>query len=192
MTKSRLDVASGSINLVSAVLNSAGSVGSAGKELFKWLGREGLSEEQFVYTMGLAQDLSAPNIHGQSLLDSLDVTASRLYGLQLVMPGALGRAIQKDPQLCWMATTVAALLKYNNLVDVTRLLVDLIVSQAIGPDDYRAPAYTLRVSPVIKKSVESIALHTTNLPMGRQMDLPDELRGLARHYVRDSVLVGGD
>src|SRR5436305_12214260 len=121
LTAQRLGLAARGIDLTSTVLKSSnldlvslvahGST-KAADEVVKWLSRERISEEAFVYSMSMGQNLAQPKTNGLKVLDRLERTSSRLYGLRLIMPGALGRTVMYDEQLRWIGTTEAVILKY--------------------------------------------------------------------------------
>jgi hypothetical protein len=169
-------------------MKSSGTFGKASAELFQWLGRERLSESSFIYAMTLAQDFASPNRNGSLILAELNATASRLYGLQLVLPGALGRTVLSDPRLNWLASTHAVIARYHpGLDECTDAMRNLFVSKVSDWDDFRRPVYEARVQPVVKKLVESIALHTTNVGSDVQ-SLPKELSGFAQHLLAPQSL----
>lgn len=184
----QIDLASKSIDIVATIMKSSGTFGKASAELFQWLGRERLSESSFIYAMTLAQDFASPNRNGSLVLAELDATASRLYGLSLVLPGALGRTVLADPRLNWLASTQAVITKYHpGLEECTEAMRNLFVSKVVDHDDFRRPVYEARVQPVVKKLVESIALHTTNVGSDVQ-SLPNELSGFSQHLLAPQFL----
>ena len=177
----RLDLSARSIDLLSVIAKSTGSLTDVARDIISWRGREGLSEGQLTFALDSAKDFAQPNTNGEIVLANLETTASRLYGLQMVMPGAIGRAILADPSLSWLATTQAVLLKYHDLEYSSKALCDLALASLIGSDDHRRSAYLARMYPVMAKLVESIALHSTNSGYGVS-DLPESLRELPRHF----------
>src|SRR5688572_10924278 len=85
-----------SLDLVSLV---ASATSRAATDTIKWLARERIPENAFLDCMRLGQDLATPNVNGLEILKSPIDTSSMLSGLDLIMPGALGRTIQYDPRL---------------------------------------------------------------------------------------------
>lgn len=196
LTAQRIGLAAQSINLASTVLKSsnldlvalvAHASTNAADEVVKWLSRERISEDAFVYAMSLAQNLAQPNTHGLRVLDGLEATSSRLYGLRLIMPGALGRTIVYDKQLRWIGTTEAVMLKYHPPVYAVEALCDLFARANMKENDSRIPAVKARIRPVVSKMVDSLHLHTVNMGQGTQ-PLPACLESLPKHYLADFSL----
>ena len=115
-------------------------------------------------------------------MSSLLAKASELYGLQLIIPGAIGRSVLADESLCWLATTHAVLFKYHDLDYSTEALCDLSLSHKVPIDDGRRLVLMARIRPVLEKTTESIAIQTTNLGQGVAA-LPDELKALKPHFL---------
>lgn len=192
----QLDVTARSIELVTTaatspfidIVASITQTGSgAATEIIKWLARERLPQDAFIYTMSLGQSLAAPNSNGQLVLKQLETTASRLYGLQLVIPGALGRNILADPKLRWVGTTEAVILKYHRVDYTAEVLSDLFVSTKIAHGDSRRTIAMARVRPVIDKIVDSIHLHTVNMGQG-VAQLPGFVDSASKHYLAPFIL----
>lgn len=182
LAASVLDLSARSIDLVSVVAKSSGSLASAGTELIKWLAREGIPDEAFLFAMTKAQDFADPNPNGAVVLKQLNVVASRLYGLQLVMPGALGRIILADNRLRWIATTEAVILKYHDMAYTIQVLCSLFLARTRIPYDGSQLIYSTRLQPVVTKMVTSIGLHAINMGNGVG-PLPDSLEALPKHYL---------
>jgi hypothetical protein len=192
----RLDQAARSIDLASTVLKSsnldlvslvAQASTKAANEVLEWLAREKISKPAFVYTMTLGQNIAQPNLNGLQVLEELEQTSSKLYGMHLVMPGALGRKIIYDEQLRWVGTTEAVILKYHPPSYAVEALCDLFVLTSLEENDARAPAMKARVRPVISKMVDSVHLHTTNMVQGTK-PLPAFLEALPKHYLATFTL----
>ncbi|KAF2235870.1 hypothetical protein EV356DRAFT_88490 [Viridothelium virens] len=177
----RLDLSARSLDLLSVITKSSDSLADVARDIISWRGREGLSEDQLTFALDAAKDFARPNANGEVISANLEKTASRLYGLQMVMPGAIGRAILADPRLSWLATTQAVLLKYHDLYYSSRALCNLTLTSIVAQDDHRRSAYFARMYPVISKLVESIAIHSTNPGYGVS-DLPEALRELPQHF----------
>jgi hypothetical protein len=191
----RLDIAARSVDLTTALIKSraidvVGLVAHASHqgatELIEWLARERLSKDAFITAMRLGQDFAAPNLKGEDILVRLNVTASKLYGLSLIIPGALGRKIFQDESLRWVGTTEAVLLRYHDASHVVDSLVDLFVGRMFPRSDPKHMVVAARTVPVIRKLVESIHLHTTNMGEGVS-PLPDVLKALSKHFLSNWV-----
>jgi hypothetical protein len=187
MSSQRLDLASRSIDLVAVVAKSSGDLATSAMELIRWLERERINNESFTFAMGLGQDFAQPNSKGAIALTQLEAVATRLYGLELVMPGALGRSILADVRLRWVATSEAVILKYHDLSYATSAFCDLFLARHIDQLASIRPVWMARIRPVVLKVVESIALHVFNLGGGID-PLPDCLQELPHHFLAPSTL----
>jgi hypothetical protein len=185
---SAMDVAARSLDLINIVSKSSGNFTEAGLELLQWLGRAQISNDAFSFALSKGQDFAQPNEQGRVVLSHLDISASRLYGLRLIIPGALGRCIMLDPKLRWLASTAAVFLRYRDLTATSHLLIDLLVFLNIERGDLREDIYKERMSPVVEKMTSSIALHSVNMGQGVK-DLPDALLNLPRQRIGHQVLV---
>ncbi|OCL11913.1 hypothetical protein AOQ84DRAFT_313088 [Glonium stellatum] len=194
----RLDLATRTIDLTSTVIRGshldlvslvAESSTKAANETIRWLARERISEKAFVYAMQLGRNIAQPNANGLSVLEKLEQTSSRLYGLDLIMPGALGRTILYDERLRWIGTTEAVILKYHPPAYTVEALCDLFASTNLKENDPRIPAVKARLRSVISKAVDSIHLHTVNMGQGTK-SLPARIEELPKHYMADFSLTG--
>jgi hypothetical protein len=171
-----------SFDLISAVTKSSGPLTQAAVDLLQWLARERIDNDSFVFTMEMARYIAEPNRSGTAVLAKLEKAASRLCGLQLIIPGALGRRLMDDKDLRWMATTEAVLLKFYDMEYVQIMLTNLLLSSKLTETDTKRAAFHARIYPVLSKLVESIALHTVNIGIGIE-PLPAELEGLPQHFL---------
>ena len=119
-----------------------------------------------MFALDSAKDFAQPDANGEVILLYLEKTASRFNELQMVMPGAIGRAILADPSLSWLATTPAVLMKYHGLDYSSKALCDLALASIVAQTDHRRSAYLARMFPVMSSLVESIALHSMNSGYG--------------------------
>ncbi|KAE9381076.1 hypothetical protein N431DRAFT_538857 [Stipitochalara longipes BDJ] len=155
---------SGGLDLVSLVAEAGAT---AGIQVVKWLARERLNEEAFLQTMRAYQNFAHPNPNGQVILAQLQinkVNASKLFGLRLVMPGALGSAILRDNELRWIATTEAVMFKYHLPKDIEKTFIDIFLMNAY-PNEHRESRLffaTAQIQAVVQKMTDSIHLHTVN------------------------------
>jgi hypothetical protein len=188
---------SGGLDLISLVAE-AGT--TAGIQVVKWLARERLNEEAFLQTMRAYQNFAHPNPNGQAILAQLQVNASKLFGLRLVMPGALGSTILRDKELRWVATTEAVILKYHPSKAAEKTFIDIFLMNAY-PNEHRASRLffaTAQIQAVVQKMTDSIHLHTVNagleispLPevfekyVGHCMEHPDLARTI--HDIQEKI-----
>jgi hypothetical protein len=193
----RLDVAARSIDLASTVIRHgnmdlvsivAGESAKAAGDLVKWLARERISEGAFLQAMTLGRNIAQCNGNGLAVVEKLVTTASRLYGLQLIMPGALGRTIVYDESLRWISTTQTVLMRYKSCEFVVETLCSLFASVSFKDEDPRRRVLMARIRPVIAKVVDSIHLHIVN--MGHTgLELPKAINDLPKHYLASFSLV---
>ena len=172
---SNLDLATRSIDLVSVLTEPSGHLVKASVELVKWLQRERLSEGELAFTMQMAQDLAVPNSHGTGVLRQLGAVASRLMGLQLVMPDALGRSMLADPRLQWVVSTVAAIFNFHDIPYAVEALMAVFLASTALPSHTNKDVYKKRLIPVVTKVVESISLHVVNVGGGLDT-VPESLK----------------
>ncbi|KAL8758723.1 MAG: hypothetical protein Q9184_003843, partial [Pyrenodesmia sp. 2 TL-2023] len=167
------------LDLVSMVRDAATH---AGADLIRWLAREQIAEQSFIYTMECGKGIAHPNKDGSSFLEALGHTSSRLYGLRLILPGALGRTILYDEGLKWIGTTEAVLLKYHPREYVVDTLCTLFVIHNLGENHPNAEATASLIRPVLEKTVDSIHLHVSNTGFWTG-PCPKELDQLTKHYI---------
>jgi len=185
-----MDVAARVVDLVGVVMNPAGITAAIGKEVIRWLGRNSISDTSFTRVMTVGKGIAYPNLHGIQVLCGLDHTAGYLRdlrGVNLVTAGAFGRAVLQDPELRWMATTEAVILRYHDLKYATQALCDLLIDATDEQKDL--PLMTALVQPIIQEAVHSIALHTTN-SAPNLAELPKELQRLGHHVMTANALFG--
>ena len=142
---SNLDLAARSIDLIRVIAKASPNYGSLAVDILQWLARERISNEASTFSLTLGQSFAAPNDKGLVLIRDLndkvshlcDDKISHLCGIQLILPGALGRTIMVDELHCWIATTEAVMLKYHNLVYTESALGDLLVYSKPSREDSR-------------------------------------------------------
>lgn len=122
-----LDLAARSIDLVSVLGNTGSGYGSIAKELIQWLARERISEDALTFALTLVQSFANPNEVGATILRHLEEKVSRIGGLVLILPGALGRSIMFDKKLRWMATTEGVLLGNHNFEYISLVLIEILI-----------------------------------------------------------------
>jgi hypothetical protein len=173
------------LDVVSLVAHASTSTGA---DLLKWLSWERISEETFLWAMRLGQNLAQPNENGAKVVDGLETTASKLYGLQLNPPGGLGRTVAYDKQLRWMVTTEAVILKHHGVAYAVEAFCEIFAkSMEKDANSPRIPAIKARIRPAISKIVDSLHLHTVN--MGHRIQPPPEiLEALPKHYLAETWL----
>jgi hypothetical protein len=133
--------------------------------------------------MELGQNVAQPNFRGINVLESLEKSPGKLFGLNLILPGAVRRTILYDNRLRWIGTTEAVILKYHTSQYAVDALCHLFASTISGMDDSREPFVKARIRPVISKVVDSIHLHTANMGHGVEQ-LPDCVKDLPKGYLQ--------
>ena len=190
-TSTNLDLLTRSIDLTTVTLRGArldlvsivqDAATKAGTDLIKWLAREQITEQSFIFTMKHGSSIAHPNETGLKVLQKLEQTSSRLYGLHLILPGALGRTILYDEHLKWIGTTEAVLLKYHPMEYVVDTLCKLFIVHNMDEEDSKADATESVIRPVLEKAVDSIHLHVTNMGFWTEPSC-NSLDHLTRHYI---------
>ena len=172
------------LDLISIVQDAATS---AGTNLIKWLAREQITEQSFIFTMKHGSSIAHPNEAGLKVLQKLEQTSSRLNGLHLILPGALGRTILYDEHLKWIGTTEAVLLKYHPMEYVVDTLCKLFMVHNMDEEDLKADATESVIRPVLEKAVDSIHLHVTNMGFWTTPS-PNSLDHLTKHFINPENL----
>ncbi|EPE36567.1 hypothetical protein GLAREA_08730 [Glarea lozoyensis ATCC 20868] len=169
----------GGLGLISLVAEASTT---AGIQVVKWLARERLNEEAFLQTMRAYQDFAHPNTNGQVILAQLQIGASKLFGLQLVMPGALGSTILRDKELRWVATTEAVMLKYHLPAAVEKTFIDIFLMRAYPNESRQSRLFFAKeqIHAVVQKMTDSIHLHTVNAGL-EISPLPEEFEKFVGH-----------
>jgi hypothetical protein len=60
-----LDLAARSLDLISTLVKSSGTLGEVAQDIIAWRGREGIDERQLTLTLELAKDFAYPNVNGR-------------------------------------------------------------------------------------------------------------------------------
>jgi hypothetical protein len=159
-----------------------------GTDLIQWLGYERINSEIFSSIMKLGEGIALhPNSNGQEVLKQLGETTSARSALQLVIPCAFGRFIIRNTLLCWMPTTEAVILQYHDLAYATNVLCDILLAAA---EPKFIPLLGLLVKRIMRKAVDSIALHLMTNSSADLPKLPEVLETLGKHLVTESAFSG--
>ncbi len=199
LVAARVGVAGNAVNLHAAVLNAlapTSTLANMTSSVLKWLYRERLDESSFLAFSERAQSLAYPNGNGLQIHKSLDEAESKIKRiknspLQIVLPGAPGRILAKDPNLCYLVSTVACLTKFHDMEYAADAICSMIFDRG-GHQDYVQLRYEVLRAPiraVVSKVVDSIFLNVVN--SGHQIPpLPETLRHLHPHLLRDGAFAG--
>jgi hypothetical protein len=196
MTSTNLDVVARTLDLSKVIAEASGPLAA---ELFEWFGRQRLSKPEVQWTLGLCQDIAAPNYEGTTVLDAMAgriVKPSSFRDIELIMPNSLGRSVIADTRLTWLATSVAVLLKDRNMTYTWLTLSELLVNSKLGEGDPLTSLYMMRVRNVVTKMVDSIAMNSVNIGPGanqtlgleRMRTLPQQLEDLPKHALQPEQL----
>ena len=192
-----VSTAGASLNLAAAIGNIVSPSGVAVgylQNLIRWLSRSGVDEGNFQRWLTAASGLAYPNINGMQLSESIAKSDMKIQNfkmnqipLPLTFSKALGRLIVKEPEVQYMASTVACLLTDHDTSYITSALTSMLLDQG-GHETETRYKYEVWRAPhraVISKIVESIFLNISNL--GHQAaKLPPELDDLHVHVVDDT------
>lgn len=196
MTSTSLDVVARSLDLVKVIAEASGPLAA---ELFEWVGRQRLSKSEVQWTLEICQSVALPNDEGMTVLDAMAgriAKPSSFREIELIMPNSLGRSVMADPRLTWLATSVAVLLKDQNLTYTWLTLSELLVHSKLSEGDPLTSLYMMRVRNVVTKMVDSIAMNSVNLGPGanqtlgleRMRTLPQQLEHLPKHTIQPEQL----
>lgn len=200
MSTTDLQLATASINFTKSIVDfvpAGKAIAKLGEETFKWLARERIDEAMFMACRELAIGLAQPNEKGLILREQVQAADLRIVQqlkkapLRLIVSGSLGRLITKDKDLCYLASTVAALSHFH----ASDFCAEAICSMLLDKGDHAEfvmHKYDLRRAPtmtVMTKIVESIYINVVNA--GSTLPgLPEELDSLHPHLLDHNTFAG--
>jgi hypothetical protein len=200
MPESGVVTASSAINLTKSLIDfvpASGSLVNISRETYDWLIRERIDESSFQSCRKLALGLAYPNDAGIDIQQQIKDADKRLMDkitklpLRMVVTGSLGRLLGRDPETCYMVSTVAALTRFHDHEFATDMLCSMVLDKGEHEKEVSFK-YSVQRSPikaVMSKIVESIYLNVFNA--GHDLGgLPDELRGLHPHLLDDRTFAG--
>jgi hypothetical protein len=172
-----MDLAARSIDLLTILAKVAQSTETTQfimKEVGRWLGREGLDENELQFYLESAHDLVKPN--QQSELRSFYEAITDRKPKPSVVPlwaqpsGALGRLVARDPQQRWITSTISCLFRYHNESFVKDVICAFIMQTRFSHRSGKALSEyqlawhpdTLRLGQILNKIVASNWLHIAN------------------------------
>lgn len=193
------DRPSAALNLTTAIINlsnPAGSVVGYAKDLMRWLERQGVDDKAFIECAKLAKGLAYPNANGTQIGTSVIRADQKLSQLKIIPfklwhSGALGRIMLKDPDYCYMVSTVATLITHHDLGYVTDALTSMLLDSGGHEDDCK-PKYQILRAPtkaVVSQIVHSIHLNVT-IAGHHSEPLPQMLAELHPHLLDDTTFAG--
>jgi hypothetical protein len=193
-------VASSAMNLTKSLIDfvpASGSLIDISRETYNWLIRERIDESSFQACQKLALGLAFPNDAGIDIQRQIREADARLIDkiahlpVRMVVTGSLGRLLAKEPDTCYMVSTVAALTRFHDLEFATETLCSMMLDNG-GHEEGVSLKYNVQRSPikaVMSKIVESIYLNVVNV--GHDLNgLPEELTHLHQHLVDDRTFAG--
>ena len=161
---------------------------SISREIFKWLGRERINENDFKYCVERTAGIAYPNENGNALRDRIfrnDRPFSLASGVACVLPGAIGRWMALDPEHAYLVTTTVIWARFQQLSDVPELLCEMIMSKAPTEATSTSPPESvirMRLLRVLSKVVDSIALNVVNV--GHDInEFPEELQKCCQRHL---------
>lgn len=175
MTSRALDLSARTIDLLSVVGRLADVTGTGAliaKEVGRWLGREGLDENELGFFLSKSQALVMPNNEERVKSFFRSVTSSRsqpaVVPLWAMPSGALGKYLTSDPQQRWISSTLCCLFRYHDQ-EFTKAFLSwfLTISSMDGQtipqmSQLNGSPVKLKLDMVVKKVVESTYLHVAN------------------------------
>ncbi len=184
-------------NLAAALVNLANPTGTIigyTRDLLRWLERSGVDETNFERCMTAARSLAYPNKNGLILSSSIGHADERLRNLKkgqtplaLSFSQALGRYIIKDPEVCYVASTTACLLRHHDLDYAKSALTSMVLDKGGHQTEtkYNYEVWRAPTRAVLSELCESIFLNITNLGHETK-NFPPELASLHVHVVDDT------
>ncbi|OCK88440.1 uncharacterized protein K441DRAFT_669206 [Cenococcum geophilum 1.58] len=183
-----MELAARVVDLTRALLDTANSESGA-QEVVRlvhdWLTREGVDQKEYKYCLSSIGGIAFPNERGLSLrscIQSADQKMSTISGLKLRLSAAIGRSMAFDDNFTYIVTTVATLMAFYSLEYITEALCYMALDQG-GHEEEINIRYSIRqtrLTPVLRKFVESVALHVVNAGSTLQV-LPPELQKFYVH-----------
>ena len=188
---SKLDVSLVNVDLGRTLLDLVSGrnpVPSAALDILKWLGREKINDSDYQYCVKQTAGLAYPNEVGLVVKERLlQRTPSKVGGLSLVRPGAVGRWMVMSHEHCYMVTTTLVFARYRGLNYVPRLLCEMfLASENVSETHPSIPesVVRMRLTRVLSKVTDSIALNVMNV--GHSVnDFPERLRGHCSNHLTD-------
>lgn len=187
-----MELATRVIDLTRALLDTANSE-SKGQEVVRLvqdrLTREGVDRNEYEYCLSSICGKAFPNESGlriRTKIQSADRELSTISGLRLRLSAAIGRSMAFDNNFTYIVTTVAALMAFYSLENITKALCYMALDQG-GHEEEINITYSIhqtRLTPVLGKFVESVALHVVNAGSTLKI-VPPELQ---RFYVHKHPL----
>jgi len=176
MVGGSMDIAARTIDLLAVLAKVGDSTGistAVVREIGRWLGKEGLDQNELDFFLHQSRALAIPNQADNVVAFFEAVTDDRIQPSPVVPlwvrpSGGLGRYISSDPLQKWITSTTCCLFRYHDEVFVKEFLPTfiLIASQPDKPPpskrQIRRDPAALRLSVVTKKVVESCYLHIAN------------------------------
>jgi hypothetical protein len=202
MAAPSLDVTARGIDLFT-VLTNATKTGKVFMEIGRWLGIEGLGQQELEVCLSQARDL----VHANEECEPFYRTVTANTKFMAVMKdfgtsgtaGSLGGMMARDQHLRWLTSTVAGLMQFHDEDHVrqTMLVFLLQAGRASGTpllsrDSIKYNPDGMTITPVLGKLVNSIWFYITNSSTAKSgidniLPLPDSLRNLcpckSGHYL---------
>ena len=173
---SSMDVTARTIDLLGVLARMSDSTGASAllvREIGRWLGKEGLDENELDFFFHKSRSLAIPN-HVESVTAFFQAVTDDRIQRSSVVPlwvqpsGALGRFISGDPLQKWITSTICCLFRYHDESYIKAFLPTFII---IASQPEKAPPpkrqlerepERLRLDAVARKIVESCYLHIAN------------------------------
>jgi hypothetical protein len=184
-----MDLAARSIDLLTTLGRVAQS-SQAGevivKEIGRWLGKEGLDENELQFYLEHAHGLVRPNQQPKVVSFYEAVTTQKpkvaVVPLWAQPSGALGRLVARDPFQRWITSTISCLFRYHDQGFIKDVICALIMqsrsarSKGRQLSEYQLAWHpdTLRLGDILGKIVESNWLHIANCGIiGSPIECPE-------------------
>lgn len=171
-----MDLSTRTIDLLAVLgrlTEGTGTVALIARELGRWLGREGVEEDELRFFLAKTQALTMPNRDERVLRFFSAVTTTRRQSTVVpfsVQPfGSMGKYLASDPLQQWISSTICCLFRYHDQRYIKSFLSFFLILSAqkggeVPPRQYKISSMPekLRLDPVVSKVVESTWLHVGN------------------------------
>ena len=189
----KLELSLLNLDLLSDAASPTGLAQSAVREIYQWLGREGVSRSEFEFCVKQTASLAFPNENGLALTERiLRYRAPNVFAgsLALVLPGAIGRRMAQTLEHSYIVTTTVVLARFQPLSTIPNLFCELVFATDKSKDTNHAVLeglIRLRLMKVLSKIVDSIALNVVN--QGYDVpDFPEELKKQCQRHKTPSAI----
>ena len=165
----KVDVSLLNLDLTRTLLDTQGPVRAVIRDVFKWLGREGIDEADYQYCVERTAGLAYPNENGRILRQQIIETDRRpavIAGIATIQSGAVGRYMASSEQHAYIVTTTVIASRFRSLEDLPTLLCEIVLANIDIEESKTGPPIDIirmRLLSVLSKVIDSISLNVVNV-----------------------------